>query len=125
MINLLIDNILTAKNGLFACNGASIDDVTGAISFPSTGGTQYGPYWPLPEGTYEITYTGKNLSSVINAYNAYVSEKFYGTITMKSTTPSTVIYEVTIPENVGTIEFVYSNLTDKVLTINNIRIKQL
>ncbi len=131
LLNLLIDNIVTGENGLEGVDRGDpgnecADDVTGTISFSSKGGVVDGPYWILSGGTYEVTYTGKNLDEhILNGYHTY--ENFWEMIpdaTVKLTaTSGTLVYEITVPENIGHVGF--RCVFEKEATINNIRIKQL
>ena len=123
--NLLVDNTINAKNGLSTGNGATKNTTTGVITLPTgNNAVQFGPYWNLPGGTYEITYTGSNLPTSINQYQAYSGNYKY-TLNLQSATSNKVVYRITVPNNNGKSEFTIYNWTSNVITINNIRIKQL
>lgn len=124
--NLLLDNTINAKNGLRTGNGATKDTSTGVITLPTgINAVQFGPYWNLPGGTYEITYTGSNLPTTIDKYLSYAGSKVNYTLSLQSANANKVVYRVTIPNNNGNSEFTIYNGTSNVITINNIRIKQL
>ena len=129
--NLLIDNTINGKNGLCINNGATKNTSTGVITLPNgsnngSNAVEYGPYWNLPGGTYEITYEGNNLPTTIDQYQAYVHiTGLKHTLSIQSANANKVVYRVTISNNAGESEFVIYNRTSNVITINNIRIKQL
>ena len=124
--NLLVDNTINANNGLRTGNGATKNTSTGVITLPTgINAVQFGPYWNLPGGTYEITYTGYELPTTIDKYLSYAVSKGNYTLSLQSANANKVVYRVTIPNNNGNSEFTIYNGTSNVITINNIRIKQL
>ncbi len=126
--NLLILNNITAKNGLGIGNGATCNSITGAITLPTgSSAVQFGPYWELPGGTYEITYRGTNLPTYIDQYTylCYVNNGESYSPTLVSVSSNQMVYRVTTSSNAGKLEFVLYNYTSSVITINDITIKQL
>ena len=95
--NLLLDNTINAKNGLRTGNEATKDTSTGVITLPTT----------------------------IDKYLSYAGSKVNYTLSLQSANANKVVYRVTISNNNGNSEFTIYNETSNVITINNIRIKQL
>ena len=131
--NLLIDNRLSGNFGLYCTGGAQIDTNTGIITLGTTNACQYGPYWDLPAGTYQITYTGSNLPDTKEWYSVYntsaesdqydFDEKEWITIS-----GAEVSYKITLPRETKKCEIVlYNRATENVqeIKINSLQIKQL
>ena len=117
--NLLIDYTMKYGSGSVAGNGATADS-SGNITLPEYNSVQFGPYVTLPAGTYEISYTGSNLSNLrYLSYTNSTGEKYLEEILGVSH------YTVTLTETKSKVEFVAYNNASTPVVITGVKIKQL
>lgn len=121
--NLLIDNIVTGSNGLSVTSG-NIDQGTGKISINS-GAVQYGPYWSLSVGTYEITYLGTGLPA--GNYDCCESDdcKPFEMTPVDVSSSNKKVYTVVLPHASPDIQCRLINPTSSMVYLDSIRIRQL
>ena len=124
--NMLVETEINGKSGLSA-NGGTIDSQTGDLVF-TNGGTQYGPYWDITPGTYEITYKGTNLPTSQGSYEfRSIYNSTGGTVgfplTFVTLTPTLVVYRTTVTQMTESMELM-CNLSGNV-RINSIDLKQI
>jgi hypothetical protein len=114
---------------LFVTGNARFTDNSIALD---NGGIQFGPYFNLPAGKYEVIVEGENLQSAlfnITGLNGNVTYDY----TIPSLSDNRAVYRFELPENMlqlsteefERIEFININTSNRPIKINNMILKKL